>query len=253
MLFFKRILDIRKPPAISTERRVATRFAVSRQFPLQTMLNIAGRDEHGQLLKPKGGEGWDWPGRLVDLSVTGARLQVPLTVIVQRDDTGRLRFDLQGHKFEVPCRIAHISDRRDYALFGLELNLTAAGTYSAYRQLLDLVALGSSLKLVKPLARDKSGYLLEQYAGEPASRLSVWRLRADKTIAAFEFQLKDCFVRGLAENDDLECFVGADAAKGRAVKPAQSEEINRLYQWVVLNLASTVPADVRAFLLRHAI
>jgi hypothetical protein len=252
MLFFKRILDVRKPPTISSDRRVAARFAVSRQFPLQTVLNIAGRDERGEPLKPKSGEGWDWPGRLVDLSVTGARLQVPLTIIVQRDDTGRLRFDLQGHKLEIPCRVAHISDRREYALFGLELNLTSPSKLASYRQLLDLVALGASLKLVKPAARDKSGYLLEQYEGEPASRLSVWRLRTDKTVAAFEFQLKDCFVRGLAENDDLECFAGADATNGRAVTPAQGEEIRRLYQWVVLNLASTVPADVRAFLLKHA-
>jgi hypothetical protein len=253
MLFFKRILDVRKPPAISSDRRGAARFAVSRKFPLQSVLNISGRDEHGQLLKPKSGEGWDWPGRLIDLSTNGARLQVPLTVLVHRDDTGRLRLDLQGHKLEVPCRIAHISDRREYALFGLELNLQAAGTHAAYRQLLDLVALGASLKLVKPSARDKSGYLLEQYAGEPGARLSVWRLRTDKTVAAFEFRLKDCFVRGLAENDDLECFAGTDAETGRAVTPVQGEEIHRLYQWVVLNLSSVVPADVRAFLLRHAI
>lgn len=253
MLFFKRILDVRKSPTISTERRVAARFAVSRRFPLQTVLNISGRDEHGQLLKPKAGEGWDWPGRLVDLSITGARVQVPLTIIVQREDQGRLLLDMQGHKLEIACRIAHVSERREYALFGLELDLRAAGTHAAYSQLLDLVALGASLKLTRPAARDRSGYLLEQYTGAPASRLSVWRLRTDKSIAAFEFQLKDCFVRGVADNDDLECFAGSDVTKGRAVAPSQAEEIRRLYQWVVLNLNSTVPAEVRAFLLKHAI
>jgi hypothetical protein len=178
---------------------------------------------------------------------------VPLTVQVRREDLGRLKIEVQGFKLVIPSRVAHVSERRDSAVFGLALDLRAAGTQAAYAQLIDLVALGSSLKLVRPLSRDKSGYLLEQYAGEPASRLSIWRHRENRGVSAFEFLLKDCFVRGIEDNNDVECFAGADPAKGRAVTPAQGDEIRRLFQWVVLNLAAVVPADARAFLLKHAL
>lgn len=253
MLFFKRILDVGTIPAHPAERRVATRFSVNREFPIQAVLNIAGRDEHGVPLKPRDREGWDWPGRLVDLSTTGTRLQVPLTVLVQREDPGRLKLDVQGYKLEIPCYIKHVTERKDSNVLGLGLDLRDPATQAAYRQLIELVALGASLKLVRPLKSDQSGYLLEEYAGEPASHLSVWRQKKDRELTAFEFLLKDCFVRGLRGTHRLECFAGTDAGTGRAVTPAQAAEIQRLYQWVVLNLARVVPADVRAFLLKHAL
>jgi len=253
MLFFKRILDGRKDPgAPVANRRVAARFVVHRQFPVKAVLMIAGRDEAGALLKPDDREGWDWPGRLVNLSTTGARMQVPRSVIVHRDDLGRLKLDVQGYQLEIPCRIAHVVEQRDSYIFGLALDLGDADVKAAYHQLIDLVAMGSSLKLVKKPKPDESGYLLEQYAGEPATCLSVWRQPAGRVVTAFEFLLKDCFVRGLAADDRLECFTGTEKATARTVTAAQAEEIKRLYQWVVLNLAPAVPAEVRAFLLKHA-
>ncbi|HEX2861525.1 MAG TPA: PilZ domain-containing protein [Lacunisphaera sp.] len=225
---------------------------MNREFPLQSVLNIAGRDSHGQPLRPTDREGWDWPGLLVDLSSKGARLQVPLTVAVHRDDTGRLHLDVQGYKLSIPCRVAHITECRDSYVLGLDLDLQKAGTQAAYYQLMDLIALGSSLRLVKSAQPDQSGYLLEQYAGEPASHLSIWRHQEGREVAAFEFVLKDCFVRGVADSNELECFSGKNAT-APTTSQAQWEEIHRLYQWVVLNLAATVPADARAFLLRLAI
>jgi hypothetical protein len=253
MLFFKRILDVRNKPAASAERRGTARYPVNREFPLQAVLNIAGRDEQGQPLRPGDREGWDWPGRLTDLSAVGARLQVPLTVSVRRGDTGQLNLDVEGYKLTIPCHIAHVGERHDSFVLGLGLDLKSPPAEEAYRQLLDLVALGSSLRLVKPLQNDPSGYLLEQYVGEPSSRLSIWRHCVGRELAAFEFLLKDCFVRGLSGSDELECYAGKSTAAGRAVTPAQAEEIRRLYQWVVLNLATVVPADARAFLLRLAV
>lgn len=253
MPFFKRILAVRKTPAASAERRVSARYAVSRDFPIQSVLNIAGRDGQGQMQRPDDREGWDWPGRLIDLSVSGSRLEVPLTVSVHRGDAGCLNLDVQGYKLAIPCRVAHVSDHGDSFMLGLELDLKAGSTDTAYRQLVELVALGSSLRLVKPLQDDKSGYLTEQYVGEPASRLCLWRDRESGELAAFEFLLKDCFVRGTAGSDVLECFAGKSTVAGRVVPAAQGDEIRRLYQWVVLNLASSVPPDARAFLLRLAV
>ncbi|AOS44700.1 PilZ domain protein [Lacunisphaera limnophila] len=248
MLFFKKILESKKPEA-PTDRRVAARYAVLPGFPLKTVLNIAGRDDLGELLK---GEGMDWTGKLINLSATGARVQMPRTMLAQRGDPCRLKLDMQGYELVVPGTIAHVTERRDSLVFGLTLNLAASGTAAAFRQLVELVALGSTLKQVKPLQPDESGYMAEQYAGEPESRLIVWRQLAGREVAAFEFQLKDCVVRGLAGRAGLECFTGTEGATRRPASGVRGEEILRLYQWVVLNLAPELPTDVRTFLLQHA-
>jgi hypothetical protein len=248
MLFFKRILDTKKAEAPS-DRRVAARYAVLPGFPLKTVLGIVGRDELGQPLK---GEGTDWTGRLINLSFSGARVQMPPTILAQRGDSCQLKLDMQGYLLVVPGRIAHVAERRDSLVLGLTLDLEASSTAVAYRQLVELVALGSSLRLTKPLQPDASGYLIEEYAGEPSSRLIIWRQMVGRDVAAFEFQLKDCIVRGLAGREGLECFAGTDTKNARPASGAKGEEILRLYQWVVLNLATDVPPDVRDFLQLHA-
>lgn len=253
MLFFKRVLDVRKPPTVSADRRTALRYAVSRQFPMQSVLNITGRDRSGVPLETKEGQGWDWPGLLVDVSKSGALIQVPLTVSVRRGDEGRLKLDVEGYKLELPCQVAHVEERNEVTWCGLTLILPSAAVRSAFCQLLDLVALGSSLKLVRPLSSDGSGYLMERYEGEPSSRLSLWRHKQDLRLSAFEFLLKDCFVRGTESSRELEFYTGSDVTSGRAASLVKGEEIRRLYQWVVLNLAPIVPVDARAFLLKFAL
>lgn len=251
MLFFKRILNVGGEPS-GSERRVNARYPVQPKFPIKAVLNVAGRDTMGQLLKTKEGGGWDWAAKLVNLSATGARLQLPPTVEAQRGDPCQLKLDVDGYVLSLPGRIAHLGERRSVMTYGVMLDLADPGTQRAYNQLLDFVALGSSLKAAKPSKADKSGYLHERYEGVPSSYLSIWRQMETKEVAAFEFVLKDCMVRGLAGRPGVECLNGTDVATAKKALPAQSAEIQRLYQWVVLNLAPAVSADVRAFLLKHA-
>jgi hypothetical protein len=251
MLFFKRILDVKK---LSTpaERRGGARYAVKPGFPIKTVLNIFGRDEHGLLLQSSDGEGWDWAGRLLDISFSGARMQLPRTVSAVRGDTCRLKIRVQGLELAVPAKLAHIADRRDCLVFGLALNTPGSDTAPAFHQLVELIAFGATLRQVRPLQADDSGYLVEEYAGELGSRLVIWRRLAGHEVAGFEFRLKDCAVRGLAGRNALECYAGTDPAAARPASGAKGAEIRRLYQWVVLNLTPAVPADVRDFLQQHA-
>lgn len=251
MLFFKRILDIRKTD-LAPNRRGAPRYAITPRFPLKVILNAVGRDELGHPLQARDGAGWDWSGRLVDLSFTGARMQVPPTVCAQRGDACQLKFDLEGFQLAIPGHIAHIAERRDSFLYGLALEPGDAAPGQAYQQLIELVALGATLKPTQPARPDPSGYLVEQYAGEERSRLDVWREQAGGTVAAFDFHLNDCRVRGLAHQANLEYLIAADAGPAQPAPPTQSEEIHRLFHWVVPNIAPAVPADVRDFLQKFA-
>jgi hypothetical protein len=252
MLFFKRILDVKKSDTAPSERRGNERYAVLPDFPVKTVINIISRDDFGQPIKTRNGEGTDWTGRLINLSSAGARVQLPRTISALRGDPCLLKIDVQGFELSVPGKVAHVAERRDSFVFGLALNLEASPAQLAFRQLVELVALGATLKQVRPPQPDASGYVVEQYAGDPASRLTIWRHLVGREVAAFEFQLKDCAVRGVAGRDGIECFASVDTAHSAPVKGAREDEIQRLYQWVVLNLAAAVPADVREFLQRHA-
>jgi hypothetical protein len=252
MLFFKRILDVKKNETAPSERRNNERYAVLPDFPVKTVVNIAGRDDFGHPITTRSGEGTDWTGRLVNVSSSGARVQLPRTIVALRGDPCVLKIDVQGFELAVPGHVAHVAERRDSIVYGLALNLEASAAQLAYRQLVELVALGATLKQVRAPQPDASGYVVEQYAGEPASRLTIWRHLVGREVAAFDFQLKDCAVRGSSGRNGVECFAATDTARSTPVKGAREDEIQRLYQWVVLNLAPAVPADVREFLQQHA-
>jgi hypothetical protein len=251
MLFFKRILGTPQADAPS-ERRGGQRYAVGAAFPMKVILNTQGRDEMGQLLNSKDESGWDWTGRLINLSVSGARMQVPSTMHSHQGDSCQLKFEIEGYQLVLPGRIAHISERRDSFIYGLQLDVSSDEHGQAFRQLVDLVALGSTLQPAKASTPDETtGYLVEQYVGEEQSRLDVWREYAGRTIVAFDFRLKEWCVRGLLDRPTLEYFVDVNDETQPAPE-AQTAEIHRLFHWVVPNVATTVPADVREFLQKFA-
>ncbi len=252
MQFFQRILNFKTAEATPAERRGKQRFAPNAKFPLKAVLNLAGRDDTGAILQNSRGGGWDWSGRLVNFSDHGARMQLPASVSAVKGDACHLKLSLEGYDLDIPSRISNIREQRDSVMYGLTLNITDEKTQLAYRQLIELVALGSTLKpLTKGPIPDDSGYLVEQFAGDTRSRLSVWREYAGRSLTAFEFLLKDCRVRGAAGRG-LEYLTGSEPAEARRAPSAQTAEIHRLFHWVVPNIAPAVPTDVREFLQSYA-
>jgi Tfp pilus assembly protein PilZ len=219
---------------------------------MKATFNTVGRDEIGNLLK--NGEGRDWSGVLINLSISGARMQVPSTVHAHKGDACKLKFDLEGYVLVVPGEIAHITHRHDSFLYGMKVKLTDDENSQAYRQLIDLVALGALLKPTKPTQPDEaSGYLVEQYIGEESCQLDVWREYAGRTIVAFDFRLRNYRVRGLSDRPTLEYFLESESAGTVVPAPAaQGAEIQRLFHWVVPNIGNAVPEDVRNFLQKFA-
>jgi hypothetical protein len=243
MLFFKRILQ---EPAesgraiVRKERRSDRRLAIGLEFPLHAVLCF---DRHGGTVAPMSPRGWDWPGRLLNCSEVGARILLGPGALAAHGDFCDLRLDLEGFRLTVPTRITNTRVERDGIHFGLKHDIERAAVAIAYRQLLEIVALGATLKLHSRTTKpDDSGYLMEQYAGGRQSRLTVWREKSDRKVTAFEFLLKDCLVRA-AKGQPVEYLTNA-----RPATPAKTVEIKRLFGWVMPNLAPTVPDDVRDFL-----
>ncbi|MDI1336538.1 MAG: PilZ domain-containing protein [Lacunisphaera sp.] len=259
MLFFKRILkepepDVgpepgEAPPAV--ERRREQRFKVHPDSQLKAVLSFIGRDETGAQMS-NSRAGWNWRGRVLDCSEQGVRLQMGPVVKAAAGDEGELTLEMEDFLLKVPCHIANISEQPGGLVFGLKHDIADEATGQAFRQLLDVVALGSTLRRkFKKNKVDASGYLTEQYASDWPARLTVWRNKEDLTVAAFEFLLKDSLLRG-AEGRDLKFLAGTDPASARSATREKALEIYRLFRWVVPNMAPSVPVDVRNFLQHYA-
>ena len=89
---------------------------------------------------------------------------------------------------------------------------------------------------------------METYASDRPSSLTIWRHPTNAAVAAFAFQLKDSLVRA-TYGGRMEFRTDHDAGPAT---PAKSTEIQRLFNWVLPNLAAAVPEDVREFLKHYA-
>ncbi len=248
MLFFKRIL--KEPEGGKTvprkERRGPPRLPINAEFPLTAML---GFDRRGGTVAPMGRPGGSvWKGRLLDCSEVGARIVLGPAALASRDGFCQLRLGLDGFNLTVPCEVANLRVESDGVHFGLRHEFKDEAVRNAYRQLLEIIALGATLKPLRKTKPDDSGYLVEQYVGTQ-TRLMIWRERSDREVAAFEFLLKDCLVRA-AREQPVQYLSGADATAAQPAPPAKALEIQRLFNWVMPNLAPAVPDDARNFL-RH--
>ncbi len=259
MLFFKRILkqpepDLGEDPEEEVppvERRSAKRFKVHPDTHIKTVFSFIGRDDTGAQMS-RSRHNWNWRGRLVDCSEQGLRLHMGPVVRANAGDEGELTIEMEDFLLKIPCHIANIREQSEGVVFGLKHDITTEKDWQAYRQLLEVVALGSTLRRkFKRHAVDASGYLTEQYASDRPARLTIWRNEVGLLPAAFEFLLKDSLVRGAA-GQDLRYLTGNDPANPRAAPREKALEIHRLFRWVVPNLAPCVPLDVRQFLRRYA-
>lgn len=242
MLFFERILNSKQA---HKEQRRASRYAVGSSFPLKASLNLVGCDEFGESLESSDGQGWNWAGRLVNFSTSGVSIQLPPATAARRGDNCSLVLSLADYELTVPCHVAHTRKHPDSVQFGLKFDFPGEETPEGYRQLLELVAFGASLRPEKsqPDGPDASGYLVEHYNGDFESHLTVWRVPGG-AVQWFEFQLAQYCVRGSAQNRTLE-FAGGGRKNPAPVASAQVGEIRQLFKWVVPNIARAVPADIR--------
>lgn len=255
MLFFKRILKAPAPvtsdvPTI--ERRSEQRFTISPEFPLKVTLSFVGRDESGAPMSNTR-HGWTWKGRLIDCSEEGARLQLGPGIRINVGEECDLKLGVQDFEITVPCHVTNLADQPDGMVVGLKHAIKDQNTLDGYRQLLEVIALGSTLKLQsKTPEPDASGYIVEVYGGTRSSKLTVWRYPGKGGgVGAFEFILKDNMVRAAA-GQPVEFLADIDSTGSMPATSEKCVEIGRLFQWVVPNLPPDLPAEVRAFLQHYA-
>jgi hypothetical protein len=235
------------PGSSQAERRVQQRFPINPAFPLKAVLSYVGRDDSGAPMSASR-HGWNWKGRLLDCSHTGARLQLGPGLKPVIGEPCDLKLSVEEFKLAVPCQVRNIQEEGEDMIFGLEHDNMNNAIRAAYEQLVEVLALGATLKpRYREPVLDKTGYLVEQFANDRPSRLTVWREKTSRGVVAFEFLLKEHIVQA-ASGQPMEFLMGTDATGAEPASAAKAMEIRRLYTWVLPNLPDDIPTDVKAFL-----
>lgn len=251
MQLFKHILTESEPEIPQVERRSTQRFVIHPGFPLRAVLSFIGRDDTGAPMSDSR-QAWHWKGRLIDCSERGMRMQLGRGVRGDVGDLCDLMLTLEDFELSVPCHISNVRAEPESTAFGLQHDIADEVTWITYQQLLEVVALSSTLKKTfKHTKPDATGYLAEQYASDRPARLTVWRHPANKAVVACEFLLKNTLMRA-AVGLEVEYLIGLDAESIRPVPPSKEGEVRRLFHWAAPNLAACVPDDVRAFVCYYA-
>jgi PilZ domain len=257
---FKYLFNFKGGAFLKRDKRRAPRYPVGDVFPVKAIVALCtNRDSKGNP-PPVGTETWqNWSGRLVNLSTSGAGIQLAASALANRGHHCRFKLNLDGKQLEMEGQIAYFRTFTQYSLCGLSFTFPDAATEQTFHQLLEMVMIGSS---VEPAAKGlfnkgSNGMTKEVYQGKNKTRLSVWRNPASGSISHFEFRIHDYFMRGNAQSFKLELDTvegengltppAATQSEGK-IPPAQAAEIRQMFRWIVANMTKSVPGNIRKFL-----
>ncbi|MES1167836.1 MAG: PilZ domain-containing protein [Oleiharenicola lentus] len=258
MALFKHILDFKRAAlARLKDKRKAQRYYVGPAFPLKARIVLQDSDGSSRKGKepPPPDAGRNWGGSLFNMSGEGLSLQLPPAAIARRGEETSVTLSLDGHELTLPCKVAHFRVQNSTAYCGLALDFPDQARRISFMQLLEAVALGSTLAPAAGSAtgHDRPGLRAERYKSARPALLTAWRDAASGDLAGFELVLRDHCLRGEARRPALEIFSNKAAgdktawsAPGFALSNGvENGELRQLFRWVALNTSRTVPTDLR--------
>jgi hypothetical protein len=247
MLFFKKILNSRSESTSAKEKRLGSRFPVSPDFPVKAQVCLIGRDGSGRVTSKNIDDGRYWAGKLVNVSSGGAQVSIPASAIASRGEPSTLKLSVGEDSLELPAEVAHFKPDSNGARVGVIIKFKDETSRKAYLQLIEPVAMGSSLAPVAPtkVKQDVPGLSKQQYAGDANCTLSVWRRMETAGLYGFEIVMQDYVVRWSEGQSEMDI---QRAGAGKALTEAQRVEVQWLFCLTVPNISEDVPGDVREFL-----
>lgn len=248
MQLFRRLFNFEKAKVAQMEQRLNHRYTPGAGFPLQAWLTIAGQEI---------------PAKILNLSGNGIGLLVKRGTQVIGNQLARVRLQLGDYQLAIDAVIAHVQPHGNDLACGIGFKFSEFSRQKAYLQLLQPVAIGQSLQPVPPerVVQNEPQLIKQVYRGESDCVLTVWlQMTMGTPLHSFEFHLDDYFCRATMTVGKLEAYQlrEADATTAKLTNPVYDTsgelhtEIRQLFRWIVPNLASAVPDDVRAFLQHFA-
>ncbi len=254
VLLFKKILSFTGFGGWASDKRKARRYVVGHPFPFKTVLAIIGHDSEGRSVQ-NDQAGVDWAGRLVNLSASGASIQLHSAAPGARGGRCRLSFSRNDYLLTIPGTLAYCRAYPQYRLCGFSFTFPDFETRKAYMQLLEPVSIAASLAPVEAsrVKQDTADLHKEQYKSPTAASLTIWRRTRGGPVHKFDFGMNDYGVRWREGMAGVESY-GAPPDKRSTpttvvrLTEAQQIEVRWLYCLAVPNLAKAVPPDIRKLL-----
>lgn len=249
MLLFSRIFDFqRKDIQQEVEQRLNRRYVPGKLFPLRAYLRGGVREV---------------PARIHDLSTKGLALVVDAAHAPGAGQEVALRLKLDAHELDLRGKVAHVKPGLGGVRCGIGLIFDDFALLKPYLQLLQPVALASTLEPIDQarVQQNEPQFIKQVFRGEGDSVLSLWLAKSAGTpLHSFEFRMHGYFVRADAATAVLEVFRENTETthKGKLTTPEldatsdAADEIRQLFRWAVPNLPATIPDDARVFLQRMA-
>ena len=245
MKLFKKLFNFQADELQQAERRLQSRYAVGTDFPL---------------LAAVAGNGWNGAGRVQNLAVGGLGLVLDRGPAVDTGAAVKVGLRLESYEILAAGLLRHVRVRAGGGFTcGVSLTVDDPGARQAYLQLLIPVSIGCSLAPVDRtrVRQDEPGLRKTVYAGESASRLTVWSREegAERGPVSFELAVGEHLVRGRAGTPGVQTFSRVDDQRPHRVTDFVAHhggpldrELKQLFRWTVQNLREGVPAAVRKFL-----
>jgi hypothetical protein len=230
-------------------QRKQTRYAVSEDCRLRASIRVKSSDDASA--------GKDWPGTLVDVSATGAHIQISLAAVAYKGDGCVLTLAHGGVKTQVRGTLAHYICSARHSVCGVKfdfINPGADGPYVAYfKAIMASATLKGGAK-----DSDRPGHDQEEYRGPGHTKLVVWREnKPERAPVGFDYTMARYAAALAMAGTDMgrnKAAVGFRAAPtgkgtpGSPLTPAQEAEARWEFSLAASNLPQALAPDLRRFL-----
>jgi len=229
-------------------QRKQTRYAVSDDCRLRASIRVRSSDAASS--------GKDWPGELVDMSASGAHIQISLGAVAFIGDTCALKLSHGGVNLELRGVLAHYVCSSRHSVCGMKFDSFVDGWDRAYQPILKAIVASSTLK-GGPTDSDAPDRYREEYLGPGHTKLLVWRdNKPERAIVAFDYAMARYAAALMTVGPDMFAnkqqvgFRTAAPAGGMAapLTPAQQAEARWEFSLAASNIPKTIAPDIRRFL-----
>ncbi len=224
-------------------KRKQARYAVSEDCRLRAAILLRSSDA--------GTAGKDWPGTLVDLSMTGAHIQISMAAVAYEGDGCVLKLSHGGRKLELRGFLAHYICAARHSVCGVRFDLGFGGAEKALEPFLKAIMASATLKPGETGA--EADRYREEYNGPGNTKLVVWRdNKPERAVVAFEYVMGHYTATLNGAGPDMfrnkEQVVFRDGPAGGSLSSEQVADARWEFSLAASNLPATIPPELRRFL-----
>lgn len=230
-------------------QRRQVRYAVSEDCRLRASITLRSSDAASA--------NKDWPGTLVDLSATGAHIQISMAAVAYIGDGCVLKLAHGAVKTELRGVLAHYICSARYSVCGVKFDSYVEGWDQAYQTFFKAIVASATLK-GGPTDSDKPGLYREEYRGPGHGQLVVWRdNKPERAVVGFDYVMARYAAAlatagpDMAKNKEQVGFRAAPTesrAAGGPLSKAQEAAARWEFSLAASNLPKTLAPDLRRFL-----